>query len=62
MWRPMHTQPIFADAPCIGGAVAEDLYARGICLPSSSSLTEAEQDRVTAVVRSCLLRSAPVSA
>ncbi|GLC27479.1 DegT/DnrJ/EryC1/StrS family aminotransferase [Roseisolibacter agri] len=62
MWRPMHTQPIFADAPRVGGAVAEDLYARGICLPSSSSLTEAEQDRVTDVVRSCLLRAAPARA
>ena len=56
VWRPMHTQPIFASAECIGGEVAEQLYSRGICLPSSSSLSEDEQQRVIdhlmAVVRS----------
>jgi pyridoxal phosphate-dependent aminotransferase EpsN len=46
VWRPMHTQPMFADAARVGGAVAETLYATGICLPSSSSLTEAAQSRV----------------
>jgi dTDP-4-amino-4,6-dideoxygalactose transaminase len=45
VWRPMHTQPMFASAERVGGAVAEQLYASGICLPSSSSLTPASQDR-----------------
>jgi pyridoxal phosphate-dependent aminotransferase EpsN len=56
VWRPMHTQPLFASAERVGGEVAEQLYARGICLPSSSSLTEAAQQRVidhmTALFRS----------
>ena len=47
----MHLQPLYAAAERFGGAVAEDLFARGICLPSSSSLTEQDQDRVIAVVR-----------
>jgi pyridoxal phosphate-dependent aminotransferase EpsN len=51
VWKPMHLQPVFADAQRFGGAVAEDLFRRGICLPSSSSLTTAEQDRVIDVVR-----------
>ena len=46
VWRPMHTQPLFAGARCVGGSVSEDLFARGICLPSSSSLTEESQQRV----------------
>jgi pyridoxal phosphate-dependent aminotransferase EpsN len=46
VWRPMHTQPMFADAARVGGRVAESLYATGVCLPSSSSLTEAAQTRV----------------
>ena len=46
VWRPMHTQPLFAGAACIGGEVAERLFARGICLPSSSSLSDASQQRV----------------
>jgi pyridoxal phosphate-dependent aminotransferase EpsN len=47
----MHLQPLHAGAECYGGVVAEDLFARGICLPSSSSLTPEEQDRVVSVVR-----------
>ena len=50
-WKPMHMQKLFADSPRFGGAVAEDLYARGLCLPSGSSLTEAEQQRVIDTVR-----------
>lgn len=57
VWRPMHTQPMFAGAPRVGGDVAERLYARGLCLPSSSSLLPDDQDRVIAVVRAAL--SAP---
>jgi pyridoxal phosphate-dependent aminotransferase EpsN len=52
----MHLQPLYASADLFGGAVAEDLFARGICLPSSSSLTGQDQDRVIAVVRSACRR------
>jgi pyridoxal phosphate-dependent aminotransferase EpsN len=53
-WKPMHLQPVFADAPCLGGAVAEDLFARGVCLPSGSGMSDADQDRVVAAVREAL--------
>jgi len=52
VWKPMHLQPVFASAPCSGGAVSEDLFARGICLPSGTALTEADLERIAAVVRS----------
>ena len=51
VWKPMHLQPVFASSERFGGAVSEDLFRRGICLPSSSSLTHAEQDRVIEIVR-----------
>ena len=51
VWKPMHMQPIFAQCDRFGGEIVEDLFARGICLPSSSSMTQAEQDRVIDVVR-----------
>jgi pyridoxal phosphate-dependent aminotransferase EpsN len=51
VWKPMHLQPLYAGAERFGGAVAEDLFNRGICLPSSSSLTSEDQDRVIEVVR-----------
>ena len=53
VWKPMHLQPVFADAETFGGAVAADLFARGLCLPSGSNLSAAEQDRVIDLVRSC---------
>jgi pyridoxal phosphate-dependent aminotransferase EpsN len=51
VWRPMHVQPLFANAERIGGDVAEDLNQRGICLPSSSSLTETDQQFVIDAIR-----------
>lgn len=50
VWRPMHVQPLFATAERVGGDVAEDLNRRGICLPSSSSLSEAEQQFIIEVI------------
>ena len=54
VWRPMHTQPLFEGTRPVGGAVAESMFARGLCLPSSSSLTDADHDRVTRVIRTML--------
>jgi pyridoxal phosphate-dependent aminotransferase EpsN len=51
VWKPMHTQPLYQGYECTGGAVAEDLNRRGICLPSSSCLTEEEQQFVIERVR-----------
>lgn len=62
VWRPMHTQPLFADATTFGGATAEYLYATGLCLPSSSSLSEADQSRVSRAVRKALEHRPAVSA
>ncbi len=53
-WKPMHRQPVFAAHRMFGGAVADDAFARGVCLPSGSSLTESEQDRVIAAARGAL--------
>ncbi|MEO0601363.1 MAG: aminotransferase class I/II-fold pyridoxal phosphate-dependent enzyme [Myxococcota bacterium] len=46
VWKPMHQQPVFAGARTYGTAVADDRFARGLCLPSGSSLSEADQARV----------------
>lgn len=52
VWKPMHLQPVFRDCERVGGAVAEDLFARGLCLPSGSNLTSEDRERVVNVVRS----------
>jgi len=51
VWKPMHLQPLYAGCSVIGGAVAADLFARGLCLPSGSNLSEFDLERVVAVIR-----------
>jgi pyridoxal phosphate-dependent aminotransferase EpsN len=51
VWKPMHMQPVFADAPSTVNGVSEGLFDRGLCLPSSSSLTPDQQSRVIDVVK-----------
>ena len=51
VWKPMHLQPLYAGCERYGGEVAEDLFRRGICLPSSSSLSLEDQLYVINQVR-----------
>ena len=51
VWKPMHTQKLYQGCECVGGLVAEDLNLRGICLPSSSSLSPEAQQFVINRVR-----------
>ncbi len=51
LWKPMHLQPVFEQYEMIGGAVAEDVFKDGLCLPSGSALTEEELTRVCDTVR-----------
>lgn len=46
VWKPLHLQPVFAECESIGGTVAENLFSRGLCLPSGSNLTDKELERV----------------
>jgi dTDP-4-amino-4,6-dideoxygalactose transaminase len=50
-FKPLHMQPVFRDAPRVGGAVAEALFARGLCLPSGSGLGQDAQHRVIRAIR-----------
>jgi dTDP-4-amino-4,6-dideoxygalactose transaminase len=69
VWKPMHLQPVFDPQitqiytnssgkdryPCrvVGGKVAEDLFNRGLCLPSGTAMSEEDLDRVISVIRKC---------
>jgi dTDP-4-amino-4,6-dideoxygalactose transaminase len=48
IWTPLHLTKLYADAPRLGGAVAEGIFANAFSLPSSSNLTDAARDRVVA--------------
>ncbi len=51
VWKPMHLQALYAGCECFGGEVAVDLSKRGICLPSSSSLSLEDQMYVINCIR-----------
>lgn len=52
VWKPMHLQPVFAGCRVFGGAVSEALFRDGLCLPSGSALTLAEQAEIVDRIRS----------
>ncbi len=50
LWKPMHLQPIFKDAPYYGSNVAESLFNSGLCLPSGSNLDAQDRIRIKTVL------------
>jgi dTDP-4-amino-4,6-dideoxygalactose transaminase len=55
LWKPMHLQPVNADATAYVDGTSEDLFKRGLCLPSSSALSDSDVDRVIDRFRAALL-------
>lgn len=51
LWKPMHLQPIFSKYPSYINGVSEDLFNRGLCLPSGSNLTKEELKRVLSALK-----------
>jgi len=49
-WKPLHLQPLLADNPVLGGGEAERIFEQGLCLPSGSSLSDADLTRVVEVI------------
>jgi len=54
LWKPMHLQPVFSSCPFYGDKVSETLFNNGLCLPSGSSLTENDLERVVNILQDCL--------
>ena len=55
LWKPMHLQPFFEKYDFVGVSVSEDLFNRGLCLPSDSKMTKEQQDRVIKIIRGVFL-------
>jgi dTDP-4-amino-4,6-dideoxygalactose transaminase len=54
LWKPMHLQPVFKDAPFYGDGTSERLFERGLCLPSGSGLTDEDIIRVVDVIKNII--------
>lgn len=50
LWKPMHLQPIFKNCTYFGGKISENLFKNGLCLPSSSNLTDNDRERIAKVI------------
>ena len=50
LWKPMHLQPVFKDAPFYGNGTSERLFEIGLCLPSGPTLTDEDIERVGEVI------------
>ncbi|MGE0083996.1 MAG: DegT/DnrJ/EryC1/StrS family aminotransferase [Desulfococcaceae bacterium] len=56
VWKPMHMQPVFTTtykSGYTGGNVSEDLFERGLCLPSGTAMTNEDMERIVSVIRKC---------
>jgi len=51
LWKPMHLQPVFANCPSYVNGTSEKLFSMGLCIPSSSILSEEDVDRVASVIK-----------
>lgn len=51
LWKPMHLQPVFANAPRYVNGVSEALFAQGLCLPSGPLVTDEDVDRIVEVIK-----------
>ena len=54
LWKPMHLQPLFADASAVVDGTSQNLFETGLCLPSSSSMSDEDVDRVVDIIKKVL--------
>lgn len=51
LWKPLHLQPVFAGSRTFGGSVCAEIFARGLCLPSGSSLERTEAETIVEIIK-----------
>lgn len=51
LWKPMHTQPVYKDAPRYVNGVSENLFAHGLCLPSGPYVTDEHVLRIASIIK-----------
>lgn len=56
VWKPMHRQPIFADAQAVVTGAADQIFADGLCLPSGADMVDSDVDDVAAIILTTLLQ------
>lgn len=57
LWKPMHLQPLYKDCAYYGNGVSDELFTKGLCLPSGSNLTTVELERVVVAIKGFIAKS-----
>ena len=52
-WKPMHPQPLFKDHQIVGGRVSEELFEKGLCLPSGTAMSDGDLERILEIIANC---------
>ncbi|MCL6275555.1 aminotransferase class I/II-fold pyridoxal phosphate-dependent enzyme [Muricauda sp. 2012CJ35-5] len=55
LWKPMHLQPVFASCLHFSDGTSEDLFNRGLCLPSGSNMEQEDLERVVSIIKKVAL-------
>lgn len=56
LWKPMHQQPVFREAPFYGRGISDVLFSKGLCLPSGTSLSQNSKERIIQTIHQWVLR------
>ncbi len=51
LWKPLHQQPIFKDCPKYLNGISDELFKKGLCLPSGSNLSQKDLGRITTIIK-----------
>lgn len=54
LWKPMHTQPFYKDAPRYVNGVSEEMFSKGLCLPSGPCVSDEDVEKIVREIKSCI--------
>lgn len=55
LWKPMHLQPVFSNFPYYGNDISENIFNKGLCLPSGSDLSDGQKNKIEIVLKTFFL-------
>ena len=57
LWKPMHKQPVYKHVPAYVNGVSEDLFHKGLCLPSGPCVSDEDVERIINAIKSNIIGS-----
>ena len=54
VWKPMHKQPVYADAPVYTNGVEEEIFRTGLCLPAGPCVSDEDVAYIVQTIKDCI--------